>query len=210
MKALKEALFLWHFDVPDSRALAHGVSNSMGAFSIDMRKAANAVLFVASAIPEVRFHKLLKIIYFADLKHLAMYGRPITGDRYVAMKDGPVASWIYDLLKRNRGKEWWDTFEVTWLMKNVMPKTVPDLDCFSDSDIECLQESITENKGLGFGELARKSHGYAWQATRRHGEISLANIEKQLGLSEPMIKYIEQRIGDDSFKPSLEKEKVDG
>ena len=49
------------------------------------------------------FHKLFKILYFAEQKHLLQYGRTITGDRYIAMKDGPVPSNIYDLLKTLRG-----------------------------------------------------------------------------------------------------------
>jgi len=36
------------------------------------------------------FHKIFKIIYFADRQHLADWGRPITGDTYIAMEAGPV------------------------------------------------------------------------------------------------------------------------
>lgn len=34
-------------------------------------------------------HKLCKILYFADQRHLSLYGRSITGDRYIAMQYGP-------------------------------------------------------------------------------------------------------------------------
>lgn len=41
--------------------------------------------------------KALKLIYFADRYHLRRYGRPITGDDYLAMPYGPVASGAKDL-----------------------------------------------------------------------------------------------------------------
>lgn len=45
--------------------------------------------------------RLLKLLYIADRELLAEVGRPLTGDRAVAMKNGPVLSRSYDLLKRS-------------------------------------------------------------------------------------------------------------
>lgn len=42
--------------------------------------------------------KLLKLLYLADRKALLELGRPITFDRYVCMKHGPVLSRTYDLI----------------------------------------------------------------------------------------------------------------
>ena len=41
--------------------------------------------------------KALKLIYFADRFHLRKYGRPVTGDEYLAMTYGPVASSVKDI-----------------------------------------------------------------------------------------------------------------
>ena len=41
-------------------------------------------------------------MFLAEKYHLVRYGRPITGDRYDAMKDGPVPSFTYDLFKKHR------------------------------------------------------------------------------------------------------------
>ncbi len=43
--------------------------------------------------------RLLKLMYIADRELLAESGRTLTGDRAVAMKNGPVLSRIYDLIK---------------------------------------------------------------------------------------------------------------
>lgn len=44
------------------------------------------------------YMKLLKLLYLADRKALLELGRPITFDRYVCMKHGPVLSQTYDLM----------------------------------------------------------------------------------------------------------------
>lgn len=42
-------------------------------------------------------YKALKLVFFADRYHLRKYGRPITGDEYYAMKNGPVPSGTKDI-----------------------------------------------------------------------------------------------------------------
>jgi uncharacterized phage-associated protein len=60
------------------------------SYILEKDKSIAVILFILNALEHSDIHKLCKIIYFADQKHLARYGRPITGDWYVAMKDGPV------------------------------------------------------------------------------------------------------------------------
>ena len=66
-------------------------------------KTLNALLYVANRVQRKDFHKIFKIIYFADRQHLADWGSPITGDTYIAMEAGPVPSRLYDMLKIVRG-----------------------------------------------------------------------------------------------------------
>lgn len=171
----------------------------MDKYKIDPEKAVAAMLYVASHIPGVRFHKLLKVIYFAELKHLANYGRPITGDRYVAMKDGPVASWLYDLLKKNVGEKYWNLFDIGFWAKSITPKSKPDLSVFSKSDIECLNSSIEENAPLTWEQIRDKSHDFAWteawnrRGTRKSIDIKTNNLVTVSGASPVMIEYMENR-----------------
>lgn len=66
--------------------------------------AVNALLFVLSELGgKSDMHKLCKILYFADQRHLSLYGRSITGDTYIAMQYGPVPSNVDDILKAVRG-----------------------------------------------------------------------------------------------------------
>jgi uncharacterized phage-associated protein len=47
----------------------------------------------------MEYLRLLKLLYIADRELLAETGRTLTGDRAVAMKQGPVLSAVYDLVK---------------------------------------------------------------------------------------------------------------
>jgi uncharacterized phage-associated protein len=57
--------------------------------------------------------RLLKLLYIADRESLRETGAPITGDRVVAMRNGPVLSETYDLIKGEhiRTPEWSEHFE---------------------------------------------------------------------------------------------------
>jgi uncharacterized phage-associated protein len=45
--------------------------------------------------------KIVKLLFLADKFHLIGYGRTITGDSFVAMKNGPVGSMVLDVLNKN-------------------------------------------------------------------------------------------------------------
>lgn len=46
----------------------------------------------------MNYMKLLKLLYLADREALIRWGRPITYDAYVSMRNGPVPSRTYDLI----------------------------------------------------------------------------------------------------------------
>jgi hypothetical protein len=113
------------------------------------------------------------------------------------MENGPVPSGIFDILKVVRGDSPFSQLSGTYSPYfsvenhyNVVAHGEPDLDEFSESEIECLNESIKENKGLDFGTLSKKSHGPAWKAANANGEISITAIAEEGGASSEMIKYI--------------------
>jgi uncharacterized phage-associated protein len=68
------------------------------AFPFSHRKTTQVLNFFArQAGGSLNKLKALKLVYFADRYHLRRYGRPITGDEYLAMPYGPVASSAKDL-----------------------------------------------------------------------------------------------------------------
>jgi len=147
------------------------------------------------------FHKVFKLLYFADQKHLVKYGSAITEDSYIAMNYGPVPSLAYDILKSLRDSKPVDTiygdvgscFEI--LDKSIVhAKKEPDLDYLSVSEMACIDEAIDECKSLSFGGRTGKSHDKAWKATKRHGEMRLLDIASAAGAKKGMIAYIQESL----------------
>jgi uncharacterized phage-associated protein len=143
------------------------------------------------------FHKLFKILYFAEQKHLVNYGRTIIGDRYVAMKDGPVPSNVYDVLKIVRGDSIFNSsidFSQYFEVKNGQYVYLKDdnvnMDLFSQSELNCLVESINENKDLSFAILRDKSHDDAWHNANRNDDMSIFDIAKAAGANDELLKYM--------------------
>jgi uncharacterized phage-associated protein len=139
-------------------------------------------------------------LYFADQKHLVKFGNPISQDYYIAMENGPVPSMSYDILKAIKKDglvaSYADIFSRFFEVKNylVKAKTKADMDFFSQSEIDCLNESINENKDLTFDELTKKSHDTAWNSSDKNSNIDLIKIAEAGGANKDMIKYIETQL----------------
>lgn len=170
-------------------------------FDFDKEKGVAAALYVTQQLMNSkcspRLHKIFKIFYFADQKHISKYGRPIVGDHYIAMKYGPVPSCLYDILRAVRGdgsclsaEEFLPYFEVEG--NQVKPLQNPDMDELSESELECLNASIEENKKKGFGELTRLSHDAAYDSAQDDSRISFRDIAKAAGASPAMIAYMSE------------------
>lgn len=170
-------------------------------------KALNAVLLIARKVPRPSMHQVAKILYFAEREHLAKYGRPIVGDKYIAMIDGPVPSSIYDIFKDLRGDRGpidVSRYEKYFRMadkKEIAPVGEVDLDVFSDSEIKMIFKSIEENKRLGYGKRSEKSHDAAWRSTPLNHRIEVSKIAKAGGATDGMVDYINQVEEYRSYKP---------
>ncbi len=79
-------------------------------FQFNQERATQAVAFLLQRANGHRenYMRLIKLLYIADRESLKETGRPITGDRFVAMERGPVLSELYDLImdKSPRSAEW--------------------------------------------------------------------------------------------------------
>ncbi len=168
-------------------------------FRFDPEKALQAILFVAKKLPGATFHQISKIIYFADKAHLQKYGRLICGDTYVAMKHGPVPSGIYDILKSVRGdgsSEYTEQARGSLDVQNryeVIPKTEPNIETFSQSDIECLTNSIKQCGHLSFNELTELSHDKAWENADENDIIDLEQIIATLPDGPALLEHLQEQ-----------------
>lgn len=174
----------------------------MPAFQVDKEKTLNATLFILTQLGDCDYHKVFKILYFADQLHLKTYGSPLTGDSYIAMPFGPVPSFLYDIFKAaekgnspfNEAAELSHSFLVKKInnIPIVSLNKEVDLDELAESNISVLLQSINENADLNFNELVEKSHDEAWEKAEKQQdtEISYLDMAKVAGTENEMLKYI--------------------
>lgn len=144
----------------------------MSGFLFSKGKALAAVLFVLKELGgKVDKYKLARILYCADKKHLLGYARLVTGDQYIAMPVGPVPVGIYEEIEKST------CFSSDGNI--VISYQAPDMKLLSKTDIDCLSESIVENKDLLLGDLENKSNGEP---------ISVSDMAKEAGASDELIK----------------------
>lgn len=164
----------------------------------DKSKALNALLYVANRLQRKDFHKIFKVLYFAERQHLAEWGRPIIGDTYIAMDAGPVPSRIYDMLKIVRGDSYIPDTEglgqfftiENWMY--VRPLADADLNKLSKTEVEAMANSIAQYGALSYDEIKEKSHDMAWRSTARDFSIKWEDIAKEAGLDAEDMDYLLQ------------------
>jgi len=173
-------------------------------FKFDIKKAIAVILYVSTALKKkmpsakVDFYRVLKILYFAEAEQMAQYGIPITGDRYVAMQYGPVPSNTYDLIKISKGNS---IFNDSIGIKNyfsvlppnyIEPLTEPNMDEFSEVDIESLNYAIEENWNLSFEDLHQKSSTSAYKDAVPSDDMDIVKIVKDNGGDENAIQSLKE------------------
>ena len=87
--------FSWEPEAPEGRPTTHT------RFNFNESKTVEFLVFIAARWPGITPFFVAKVLFFADRDHLRAYGRPVTGDVYIAMPDGPVPSHVYDMVKGN-------------------------------------------------------------------------------------------------------------
>lgn len=133
-------------------------------FQFDERKGVEALTYIAGRWPGVTAFFAAKVLFFAEKKHLNRYSRPIVGDTFIAMPNGPVPSTIYDFIKGRLDQAGDPEAVISALVIESSPyprvtaRRPYDADALSESDIECLDEAIAFCKGRRFGELSGLTH----------------------------------------------------
>lgn len=164
----------------------------------DREKAIEAILFIAGLLISPTKHSISKIFYLADKLHLQEYGRLICGDRYIAMEYGPVPSAIYHMMKVSAGQDRIDPDIDDFILEAFMvtngryitPKRKAETGFLSESEMECIQETVNDYGQKSFGELTDITHDSAWQVTGHNQPIELLDIAKTLPNADEIISYL--------------------
>ena len=150
---------------------------------------ASAVLLNSAPAHRMSRKRLLKLLYIADRESIHRWGRPITGDAPVAMRQGPVLRHTYNMIKEDHvSSPQWSNFFANdgW---NVILKTDPGLGQLSDPEIALLREVSTTYKNQDANSLGELTHGFKeWiknqPQTNTSVPISVEDILDALGMSD--------------------------
>jgi uncharacterized phage-associated protein len=106
------------------------------------------------------YFRLLKLLYVADRELLAETARTITGDEAVALKNGPVLSRVYDLIKgvAPKSQEWSQYIRTTHY--SVELEQDPGRGKLSKGEIEKLTEVTERFRTMDDWELSEYTHEF--------------------------------------------------
>lgn len=170
---------------------------SLIRFPFNDRKAlaaATFLLFLSGG--RMNYMKLIKLMYLSDRISLLKFRRPITGDRYVAMKLGPVLSNVYDHIKNGT----WDRYLIKENRYNVRLVSDPLTGPLSEDEINILQEVWEYCRKHDQWQLSDLTHDLPeWQETPKDKDIPVERILQALGKKKKEIDEIRYEAEEESF-----------
>ncbi len=119
--------------------------------------------------------RLLKLLYIADRELLAERGRPITGDRPVAMDHGPVLSRTYDLIKgEDVESSAWQQFLKPEGPRDIVVASDPGVGLLSRSEIAKLNDVAMRFEQWNDWSVAEFTHRFPeWRKSKPRKRSSL-------------------------------------
>jgi uncharacterized phage-associated protein len=163
----------------------------------DERKAIEIILYVSRRVPDPTKLVICKLLFFADKTSLERYGRFISGDNYAALPLGPVPSQIYNLIKEGIGERT-GAFKVDG--NRIVALRDASTEWFSESDIECLNETINQNSNKPAWQIKEESHQdityrEAWARRGKANSVpmDIESIASNFDNSEALVSFIKTR-----------------
>jgi uncharacterized phage-associated protein len=168
-------------------------------FKFDIRKTIAAVAFLMEREGDhLDMFLGLKMLYLADKESLIRWGKTITGDSFVSMKNGPVLSEVYNLFKKEgppeHQREWDASFSERVNHSIHLLKPV-DMDVLSEREMERLEEARKQINNFAPWEVARWLHETCPEWEDPEGSsipIDPDVILKNAGRTEEEIRIIEE------------------
>jgi hypothetical protein len=170
------------------------------SFSFEPEKTLAAVAILVQETGE-SMYTVLKMLYLADRLHLEKYGRPITGDSYFAMQEGPAGTNTYDLMKFLRGERQYSPYPDARDKLRLDAEThqleilrEPDRKVFSESDLECITAIAALRNEKGGPFIRKLSHDPAWEATARNQPMDIMAIAATTKNSPLLAQHLADRF----------------
>jgi len=144
----------------------------MLSFALKPEKLASAIAFLVELRPGLTKKQICKLMYYADKEHLLRYGRPITGDTYFALEQGPIPTCGLDAMNgRGPASEALERYGKLdgWIFR---AHRGADRKALSKTDISVLTEISDKLGRFPAWELERLSHTEpAWKSAPQNGPM---------------------------------------
>ena len=148
-------------------------------------KALQALYYLQSKTHITDKMSLVKLLFFADRFHVRNFCIPMLCDSYTAMRQGPVCSKTYDLIKKGQYFDYLPEQKQKFVAKNLTCEnetvvTVCDTgdDYLSPSDKMALDFSIEHFSAYDRKDLSKISHVYPeWKRFKTILETEFSNAE---------------------------------
>jgi uncharacterized phage-associated protein len=160
------------------------------SFEFNKEKAIETILYLANRIPKPTKHNITHIVYFADKTSLERYGRFISGDAYYALPHGPVPSETLNIINEPSTEQYGFTVKGS----SFIPLREPELDYFSESDIESMDQVLEIYAHSPFWKIKHDSHDEAYEEaweSRGRARSKLMKLESIVGMLENSDELLE-------------------
>ena len=131
-------------------------------FPFDETVAIEAILYLAQRVRRPTILSICKLLYLADKTHLENWAAFISGERYVAMRYGPVPVNSYTLMKAAAEESQYG-FTVTEGY-NLRLQRDANLALLSGAARQSLDSTLQNYGARPLWDLLDKSHDAAWRA----------------------------------------------
>ncbi len=153
-------------------------------FTFNIDKLIHAIIFFVNNTSPDKLGKvkLMKLLYYSDFRHMQEYGRPIIGDTYYKLENGPVPSLTLNLISEAEtcindqpdDEDLADTKNYVQILKDAISITVEEYydkrklkftpriafnpQIFSKSDLTIMKKIADEFYNDNGKEISKKSH----------------------------------------------------
>lgn len=129
-------------------------------FNLDKAMAAASILLSDTEHQCMEYLRLLKLLYIVDREVLTESDAPLLGSRFVAMKNGPLHSRVFDLIKGEDSlATTWQKFFTTHAYR-IHLKDSPEISSLSRFEIRKLKEVNAKYSEVGTWELVDLTHEF--------------------------------------------------
>lgn len=176
----------------------------MMRFTPNIQKIIETLLWITGKQPGIDLYHTMKIMFAADCYHLSKFGRPVTGDFYVAVRYGTMPSIAKDIIDKEPStmREHDIDEPVVSREGHALFAARPfDRRKFSKSDIEALEFGYAEYASIPtFSAVREKNHKHpAWiRAAEKEGYN--VSIDKDFSRLHRVVDFIDMVDNDEMRK----------